>query len=87
MLAPLQISVVHFPQTSHKIGGQCQQNCGLRKIMNENQGPREKEQSETPAKKKPYQKPSFRYERVFETQALACNKVTGTSHCTGMKKS
>ena len=55
--------------------------------MNENQGPREKEQSETPAKKKPYQKPSFRYERVFETQALACNKVTGTSHCTGMKKS
>jgi len=24
------------------------------------------------AKKKPYQKPAFRYERVFETLALSC---------------
>lgn len=24
--------------------------------------------------KKPYQKPEFRYERVFETMALACGK-------------
>jgi hypothetical protein len=25
--------------------------------------------------KKPYQKPSFRYEKVFETLALSCGKV------------
>jgi hypothetical protein len=29
--------------------------------------------------KKPYQKPSFRFERVFETAALACGKIAGTS--------
>jgi hypothetical protein len=30
------------------------------------------------ARKKPYQKPEFRYERVFETMALSCGKVTPT---------
>lgn len=25
--------------------------------------------------KKPYRKPEFRYERVFETMALACGKI------------
>jgi hypothetical protein len=29
--------------------------------------------------KKPYLKPTFRFERVFETQALSCGKVGGTS--------
>lgn len=29
-------------------------------------------------RKKPYHKPSFRYERVFETMALACGKVSPT---------
>jgi len=28
--------------------------------------------------KKPYQKPEFRYERVFETMALSCGKVQPT---------
>jgi hypothetical protein len=28
--------------------------------------------------KKPYQKPEFRYERVFETMALSCGKVSPT---------
>ena len=28
--------------------------------------------------KKPYQKPTFQYERVFETMALACGKVSPT---------
>jgi len=28
--------------------------------------------------KKPYQKPEFRYERVFETRALACGKLSST---------
>jgi hypothetical protein len=26
-------------------------------------------------RRKPYQKPAFRFERVFETQALSCGKV------------
>lgn len=37
--------------------------------------------------KKPYEKPAFQFERVFETTALTCMKVTGTSHCSGPKKS
>ncbi len=28
--------------------------------------------------KKPYQKPSFRHEKVFETMALACGKLSPT---------
>jgi hypothetical protein len=28
--------------------------------------------------KKPYLKPEFRYERAFETMALACGKMRGT---------
>lgn len=28
--------------------------------------------------KKPYQKPSFRFERVFETSALSCGKIHAT---------
>jgi hypothetical protein len=31
-----------------------------------------------PAARKPYSKPEFRYERVFETMALACSKVSIT---------
>jgi hypothetical protein len=30
------------------------------------------------AGKKPYQKPEFRYERVFETMALSCGKINPT---------
>ena len=28
--------------------------------------------------KKPYEKPSFRYEQVFVTSALACGKISAT---------
>ena len=28
--------------------------------------------------KKPYQKPTFRHERVFETMALSCGKISPT---------
>ncbi len=28
--------------------------------------------------KKPYTKPGFRFERVFETQALSCGKISST---------
>jgi hypothetical protein len=38
--------------------------------------------------KKPYQKPSFRFERVFETSALSCGKVHNRQKtCRGMRKS
>ena len=30
--------------------------------------------------KKPYSKPAFRFERVFETSALACGKTQPTQH-------
>ncbi|HUK88606.1 MAG TPA: hypothetical protein VLT85_13140 [Terriglobales bacterium] len=37
--------------------------------------------------KKPYQKPSFRHERVFEQSALACGKVQQTqSGCSFNRK-
>jgi hypothetical protein len=31
-----------------------------------------------PKQKRPYKKPTFRYERVFETNALSCGKVGTT---------
>jgi hypothetical protein len=31
-----------------------------------------------PTRKKPYQKPAVRHERVFETTALSCGKVQAT---------
>jgi hypothetical protein len=38
--------------------------------------------------KKPYYKPEFRYERVFETRALACGKVVATQQqCIHNRKS
>lgn len=38
--------------------------------------------------KKLYQKPAFRYERVFETLALSCGKIAGTSlNCNSSPKS
>jgi len=29
--------------------------------------------------RKPYRKPAFRFEQVFETMALQCGKIAGTS--------
>ena len=36
-------------------------------------------EQEEPKIKKPYVKPAFRMEKVFETHALSCGKVAGTS--------
>ena len=36
--------------------------------------------------RKPYQKPSFRFEQVFETMALQCGKINGTSGACNMVK-
>ncbi len=39
-------------------------------------------ESEPTRGRKPYQKPAFRFERVFETMALACGKISVTQkHC------
>jgi hypothetical protein len=48
--------------------------------MNDNRAPREKSQQPGSAgkDKKLYQKPAFRYERVFETLALSCGKIGPT---------
>jgi hypothetical protein len=37
--------------------------------------------------KKPYHKPEFRHERVFETSALACGKIQTGPSCATNKKS
>jgi hypothetical protein len=40
------------------------------------------------SRRKPYRKPEFRFERVFETMALACGKVSPTQkHCQFIRKS
>jgi hypothetical protein len=50
--------------------------------MNKPLSPEPQEKATT--SKKPYQKPSFRSERVFETMALTCGKVSGTDgNCIG----
>jgi hypothetical protein len=52
--------------------------------MSQEPKPRLKEQEDSqgqPANKKAYQKPGFRYERVFETTALACSKLPGKMRC------
>jgi hypothetical protein len=37
--------------------------------------------------RRPYQKPAFRFERVFETMALSCGKVSITqSQCSSNQK-
>jgi len=42
----------------------------------------------TPVTKKPYEKPAFRYEKVFVTTALSCGKVGSESlACTHNPKS
>jgi hypothetical protein len=48
--------------------------------MTDNPAPREKQQQMGDAgkNKKPYKKPAFRHERVFEMQALSCGKTVAT---------
>jgi hypothetical protein len=40
------------------------------------QGPPKKTEPAIASNKKPYQKPAFRHEKVFETMALSCGKVS-----------
>jgi hypothetical protein len=39
------------------------------------------EKPATGTMKKPYEKPSFRYEKVFVTSALSCGKTAQQSDC------
>jgi hypothetical protein len=58
--------------------------------MKDNRAPRENcpQQGDAGKVKKLYQKPAFRYERVFETQALSCGKMVGTTaQCQVQQKS
>jgi hypothetical protein len=44
----------------------------------DNQEPQESTAVKSNQKKRAYQKPAFRHERVFETMALACGKISAT---------
>jgi hypothetical protein len=55
--------------------------------MTEDRAPGEREQPGIATKrKKVYQKPAFRYERVFETLALSCSKTGTLGQCSSSKK-
>ena len=50
--------------------------------------PTDREPPAAAAAKKPYQKPAFQREQVFETMALACGKINPTSGaCRAVRKS
>jgi hypothetical protein len=44
-------------------------------MTGKNRPSREEKGASNTGAKKPYQKPEFRHERVFETLALACGKI------------
>jgi len=46
----------------------------------------QKKDSVEPKGKKPYSKPAFRFERVFETSALTCGKITKTQAGCGLNR-
>jgi hypothetical protein len=48
--------------------------------------PEEKRPTQKKQAKKPYTKPAFRFERVFETQALSCGKVSSSNQCSIHRK-
>lgn len=47
-------------------------------MTDERQQPEKDSADVAPARRKPYQKPDFRFERVFETMALSCGKISPT---------
>jgi hypothetical protein len=50
-------------------------------MANENQTELEKKPQAEERIKKTYTKPAFRFEHVFETQALSCGKMVGQGQC------
>ncbi len=54
---------------------------------NQNHGGPQAGRSSEANEKKPYRKPAFRFERVFETMALSCGKAFSTqANCRGNRK-
>jgi hypothetical protein len=54
----------------------------MKEVRKEGAAERKTGDSDGTKKKRPYVKPSFEYERVFETMALACGKISPTqSQC------
>jgi hypothetical protein len=54
---------------------------------NQDQNEVRKQSPEKPSGKRAYHKPTYRYERVFETSALSCGKVNATqTSCTLNRK-
>ncbi|HVI78135.1 MAG TPA: hypothetical protein VM715_08210, partial [Candidatus Acidoferrum sp.] len=53
---------------------------GHRKIMSSENSSTEKTQADANGKK-PYEKPSFRFEKVFVTSALSCGKTGTQAQC------
>jgi hypothetical protein len=47
--------------------------------MNNKKRPSDEKSATQVHSRKPYQKPAFRSEQVFETMALACGKIRATS--------
>lgn len=50
----------------------------MKEVRNSGAGEGKTDGSAETKKKRPYVKPSFEYERVFETMALACGKLSST---------
>ena len=44
--------------------------------MSDKREPENRQATEAPRGKKPYCKPDFKFERVFETMALSCGKIS-----------
>ena len=55
--------------------------------MSQQQPPTDQDTPAAAAARKPYEKPAFQREQVFETMALACGKVNPTSGaCKAVRK-
>ena len=50
---------------------------GMNETGNPDQAAR-KQERDSAASRKPYRKPDFQFEKVFETMALACGKIAPT---------
>jgi len=65
-------------RTKSALCGDCQPFGVRERLMTEKDNePKASEKAQSPGRK-PYQKPVFRYERVFETMALSCGKMNPT---------
>jgi hypothetical protein len=45
-------------------------------MSDQQEQPKNRQATEQSRKKKPYCKPDFKFERVFETMALSCGKIS-----------